>query len=316
MRYARIIGTGSFLPEKTVTNDDLAQILDTSDQWISSRTGIRKRRISTDEVTSDLATKAGEKALKDAGLEAKDIDLIICATITPETFMPSVACVVQDRLGAYQAAAFDLSAACTGMIYGMVVGQQFIENGTYKNVLIIGAETLSKVLDWNDRSTCVLFGDGAGAVILSASQEKRGIVASQLIADGSKKDLLVCNALPSLDNAGKITMEGHEVFKYAVRTITDNIKSILDKAGLDSEDINYVIPHQANQRIIELAAKYCDIAIEKFYINLDRYGNTSAASIGIALDEMIKENKPQVGDKIILVGFGGGMTSGATLIIW
>ncbi len=316
MRNARIIGTGSYLPEKILTNDDLAQMVDTSHEWISSRTGIRERRISTGERSSDLATKAGERALKDAGIAAKDIDLIICATITPDSFMPSVACIVQDKLGAYKAAAFDLSAACTGMIYAMVIGQQFITNATYKNVMVIGAETLSKVLDWKDRSTCVLFGDGAAAVILSAGQDKKGIIASHLLADGSKKDLLTCRAFPDMEDEGKINMQGQEVFKYAVRAITDNIKNILDKGNLKSEDIAWIIPHQANKRIIELAAKYCNMPIEKFYMNLDRYGNTSAASIGIALDEMIKEKKPKAGDKIILVGFGGGMTSGAILINW
>lgn len=312
MIYAHISGTGSYVPEKVLTNDDLAEMVDTSDEWIRTRTGIKERRISTGETTSELATKAGKKALEDSGLPAQDIELIICATITPDSFMPSVACIVQDKLGAHKAAAFDVSAACTGMIYAMVTAEQFIKNGTYKNVMVIGSEVLSKVLNWEDRGTCVLFGDGAGAVILSANKEKRGIIASNLLADGSKQEYLLCPA----DSNPFITMQGQEVFKFAVRTIIENVKTILKKAKVESESVKFVIPHQANKRIIELAAKSCKISIDKFYLNLDRYGNTSAASIGIALDELIKEGKPQPGDKIILVGFGGGMTSGAILINW
>lgn len=325
MRHAKIIGTGSYVPEKIMTNDDLAELVDTSDEWIMTRTGIGERRISTGENTSDLAYKAAARAIENADLKPNDIDLIICATITPDSFMPSVACIVQEKLGAGRAAAFDLTAACTGMIYAMVTADQFIMSGMYRNVLVIGAEILSKVLNWEDRSTCVLFGDGAGAVVLSSDGNGSGILASNLIADGSKQSLLTCNAIPlsnpfvqreDLTFLPRIEMQGQEVFKFAVRTITDHIKSILDKSGMTPEVIRYIIPHQANKRIIEQASKFCSIPLEKFYINLNRYGNTSAASIAIALDELAGSGSLRTGDKLILVGFGGGMTGGAVLLEW
>jgi len=345
IRHVSIIGTGSYLPEHIMNNDDLSRLVDTSDEWIRTRTGIGERRISVSMSTSDLAYEAGAAALRNSGLEPEDIDLIICATITPDYFMPSCACMVQDRLGAVNAAAFDLTAACTGMIYGMVTAEQFIKTGMYDNVLVIGAETLSKILDWEDRSTCVLFGDGAGAVVMSGTDRGLKLSATNLESDGSKYELLTCPAIP-LDNpcvntefieaetdlneitgaemsaqsmikaAGqsKIRMLGQEVFKYAVRTVTDNIRVLLCKANLDIEDIAYIVPHQANQRIIEQASKTVKIPIDKFFMNLDRYGNTSAASIGIALDELVAGNMLSKGDKVILVGFGGGMTSGAVLL--
>ncbi|TAH69549.1 MAG: ketoacyl-ACP synthase III [Anaerolineaceae bacterium] len=332
MSHVGIIGTGRYLPENIMTNDDLSNLVDTSDEWIRTRTGIRERRISVGMNTSDLAYEAGSIALKNAGLKPEEIDLIICATITPDYFMPSCACIVQARLGAVNAAAFDLTAACTGMIYGMVTAEQFIKSGMYKNVLVIGAETLSKVLDWKDRSTCVLFGDGAGAVVLSNTKKGGMILATNLEADGSKYDHLTCSAIPLINpcvntedisasrlkmlGQPKIRMLGQEVFKYAVRTITDNLKAVLSKVNLKNDDIAYIIPHQANQRIIEQASKFIKIPIQKFFINLDRYGNTSAASIGIALDELAKSDKLSTGDKVILVGFGGGMTSGAVLLEW
>ncbi|NLO09856.1 MAG: ketoacyl-ACP synthase III [Clostridiales bacterium] len=332
MSHVGIIGTGSYLPEHIMTNDDLSNFLDTSDEWIRTRTGIRERRISTDMTTSDLAYEAGVRALENSGLKSEDIDLIICATITPDYFMPSCACIVQDRLGAINAAAFDLVAACTGMIYGMVTAEQFIKSGMYENVLVIGSETLSKVLDWEDRSSCVLFGDGAGAVVMSKSRDGGKILTSKLESDGSKYNLLTCSAIPlqnpyvNIDNSKeakiemlrqpKIKMFGQEVFKYAVRTITDNINYILNKAKLTKEDITYIIPHQANQRIIEQASKSCKIPIDKFFMNLDRYGNTSAASVGIALDELLSSGQLKRKDRIILVGFGGGMTSGSILLEW
>lgn len=323
MRHAAIIGTGSYAPENVMTNDDLSDLVETSDEWISSRTGIRERRISTGENTSDLAYEASVRALENAALKPEDLDLIICATITPDSFMPAVACIVQDRLGAVRAAAFDLTAACTGMIYGIVTADQFIRTGMYQHVLVVGAETLSKVLDWDDRATCVLFGDGAGAVVLSAVEDSRGIWASALSSDGSKQDFLTCPAIP-LSNpyvippletpSAKIKMQGQEVFKYAVRTVTESINTVLDSTGLTIGQIKYIIPHQANKRIIEQAAKFSDIPIEKFFMNLDRYGNTSAASIGIALDELQQLKLLEKGDKIIMTGFGGGMTSGAVLL--
>jgi 3-oxoacyl-[acyl-carrier-protein] synthase-3 len=332
MSHVGIIGTGSYLPEHIMTNEDLSKFLDTSDEWIRTRTGIGQRRISTGMTTSDLAYEAGVRALENSGLKPEDIDLIICATITPDYFMPSCACIVQDRLGAINAAAFDLAAACTGMIYGMVTAEQFIKSGMYENILVIGAETLSKVLDWEDRSSCVLFGDGAGAVVLSKSEEGGAILSSKLESDGSKYNLLTCAAIPlqnpliNKDKQGstkldsykpaKIEMSGQEVFKYAVRTIADNINNILNKAKLTKEDITYIIPHQANQRIIEQASKSCKIPIDKFFMNLDRYGNTSAASVGIALDELVSSGQLKKKDRTILVGFGGGMTSGSILLEW
>jgi 3-oxoacyl-[acyl-carrier-protein] synthase III len=325
MRHAIIIGTGSYLPDNRLTNDDLAKLVDTSDEWITSRTGIKERRISTGETTSDLAYEAGKRALSSSKLSAEELDLIICATITPDSFMPSVACIVQQRLGAYHAAAFDLTAACTGLIYAMAVATSFIENGMYKNILVIGAETLSKTLDWSDRSTCVLFGDGSGAMILSSSEQKSGIMNVILSSDGGKREHLCLPAIPmanpfvkkdETDFRPTISMNGQEVFKFAVRSITDLVKSVLAKTGLKEDDIKYVVAHQANARIIEHAAKFLGISLDKFFMNLDRYGNTSAATIGIALDEMVQNKLLKSGDRLILVGFGGGMTSGVVLVEW
>lgn len=325
MRHAVIAGTGSYLPEHVMTNEDLTELVDTSDEWIATRTGIKTRRISTGESTSDLAYEAAVRALSNAKIGAEELDLIICATVTPDSFMPSVACIIQDRLGAANAAAFDLTAACTGLIYAMVTASAFIESGMYQNILVIGAETLSKVLDWSDRSTCVLFGDGAGAVILSASESKKGIISANLLSNGSKQEYLCLSAVPMSNPLRKIednsfhpfiTMNGQEVFKFAVRSITDLIRQVLEKADLKPEGIKYIIPHQANSRIIEMAAKLSGLPLEKFYMNLEHYGNTSAATIGIALDEMAAEHLLQDGDKLILVGFGAGMTSGAVLVEW
>jgi len=325
MRHATIIGTGSYLPDNILTNEDIAKLVETSDEWITSRTGIKERRISTGETTSDLAYEAAFRALQKSKLNASDLDLIICATISPDSFMPSVSCIVQERLGASNAAAFDLTAACTGLIYAMTTASAFIESGMYNNILVIGAETLSKALDWTDRSTCVLFGDGAGAMVITASEQKNGIMSSNLVSDGSKQEYLCLSAVP-LSNPfviiegsnfkPTITMKGQEVFKFAVRSITEHIKTVLKKADLTQNDIKYIITHQANYRIIEHAAKSSRIPLEKFFMNLDRYGNTSAATIGIALDEMVQKDLLQPGDRIILVGFGGGMTSGAILIEW
>lgn len=323
MKHAAIIGTGSYTPDNIMTNDNLSELVETSDEWIVTRTGISERRITTGENTSELAYKAATRALDAAGLDPQAIDLIICATITPDSFMPSTACIVQDKLGAVNAAAFDLIAACTGLIYAMITADQFIISGMYQNVLVIGAETVSKVLDWEDRGTCVLFGDGAGALVLSSEGGSRGIISSNLAADGSKGSILTCPAIPLMNpfikNEGNqirstIEMQGQEVFKFAVRAVTDNIKKVLADSGLTPEDIRYIVPHQANQRIIEQAAKYCDIPLKKFYVNLGRYGNTSAATIGIALDELMRNQELSPGDKLILVGFGGGMTSGAILL--
>lgn len=329
MRRTVIRGTGSYAPDNIISNDDIAKLVDTSDEWISSRTGIKERRISTKDTTTDMAYEAAKAAIKNAGVSPEDIDLIICATITPDYFMPSVACMVQGRLEIDGAAAFDLNAACTGFVYALVTASQFIQAGMYNKALVIGVDAISKILDWEDRSTCVLFGDGAGAVVLSASEDtdNKGIITSILSSDGSKHSILQCEALPisnpyskkndsMKDKSSVIRMEGQEVFKYAVRNVSALIKEAILKADLNAEDISCIISHQANSRIIDAVAKNCNIASSKFFMNLDRYGNTSSASIGIALDEAARSGVINKGDKIILVGFGGGMTSGAVVMEW
>jgi 3-oxoacyl-[acyl-carrier-protein] synthase-3 len=323
MSFAQIVGTGSYLPERIVTNNDMAKLVETSDEWISTRTGIRERRISCGESTSELAYQAAKRALIAAKLKEEEVDLIICATITPDSFMPSTACIVQERLGAVNAAAFDLTAACSGLVYAIATATAYIESGMYENILVIGAETLSRALNWEDRSTCVLFGDGAGAVVVSSSSQ-RGILAVNLLSDGTKKDYLSLPAMP-LKNPYRqdaevsqsfITMKGQEVFKFAVRCINDQINTVLQRADITKEEIKYIVAHQANSRILEQAARLSKIAMDKFYMNLPLYGNTSAASIGIALDEMVGKGLLEPGDKLILVGFGAGMTSGAILLEW
>jgi 3-oxoacyl-[acyl-carrier-protein] synthase-3 len=326
MEHVTIVGTGRYLPENTMRNDDLANLVDTSDAWIISRTGIRERRISNGDTTSDMAYEAGLRAVKSAGMTAGEIDLIICATITPDCFMPSVACMVQGRMGAKKAAAFDVSAACTGFVYAVVTALQFIKSGMYQNALVIGADTNSKILDWEDRSTCVLFGDGAGAVVLSSAEEnKKGIMAAVLSSDGTKHQYLSCAAVP-LSNPyiqqsepgfrPSIQMNGQEVFKFAVRCLTESIEILLTESNIKIEDVKYIIPHQANRRIIEPVAKHFNIPLERFYMNLEKYGNTSSGTIGIALDELVQNRQLNQGDKIILVGFGGGMTGGALFMEW
>ena len=333
-------GTGSYAPCNIVTNDDLAAIVDTSDEWIRTRTGICQRRITKNENTSQLAYEAGLRALQDANVTAETVELIVCATITPDAFTPATACIVQDMLGARHAVAYDLNAACTGFVYGVASAVQFIENGVYKNALVIGAETLSKLIDWEDRNTCVLFGDGAGAVYLEYTQKERGILDLTLSSDGSRRELLECYAMPvknafvaeemeeplTGDNKDLLTsgnepkqtiqMQGGEVFKYAVKAIVTSIQEVLEKQNLSIDEIDWIIPHQANIRIIESAAKLLKVDVSKFYMNLEKFGNTSSASIGIALDELKQAGKLTKGQKILLVGFGGGMTSGAILAEW
>mgnify|MGYP001101962923 CR=1 FL=1 len=325
MRHVRIIGTGSYAPDNIMSNDDIAKLVETNDEWIKSRTGIKERRISTKETSSDMAYEAALRAVQAAETDPNEIDLIICATITPDYCMPSVACQVQGRLKAENAAAFDLNAACTGFVYALTTASQFLQTGMYQKALVIGVDTISKIIDWQDRSTCVLFGDGAGAAVLSATSDRRGIIASTLNSDGSKHAFLYCEAVPlsnpyveSLEErtAPSIRMLGQEVFKFAVRNVTDTIQTMLEKANREGKDIKYIIPHQANYRIIEAVAKNCKLPIEKFFMNLERYGNTSSASIGIALDELVQTGELHRGDTIILVGFGGGMTGGAILIDW
>ncbi|OEF98557.1 beta-ketoacyl-ACP synthase III [Desulfuribacillus alkaliarsenatis] len=319
-----ILGTGSYLPEKIVTNKDLEQQIDTTDEWIRSRTGIEERRIAKAcESTSDLGIIAAKKALEDANVDAKEIDLIIVATLTPDYTFPSTACIIQHQLGAKKAAAYDLSAACSGFIYGVASGAQFIESGLYKYVLVIGAETITKILDWEDRSTCVLFGDGAGACVLGPVNDERGFKSFVLGSDGSGGALL---SQPSSGSKQPITPEtiaakantlkmvGSEVFKFAVRVMGNVSEEAVEKSGLRKEDIDFFVPHQANIRIIEPAMKRLGLGMDKVYINLNKYGNMSSASIPVALDEAIRFGQIKKGDTVILVGFGAGLTWGATVV--
>ena len=325
-RSVGILGIGSYVPEKVVTNHDIEQMVDTSDEWIVERTGIRERRVaSANEATSDLATKAAERALSDAGVNADELDLIIVATVSPDMVFPSVACLVQANLKATKAAAFDLTAVCTGFIYGLVTGRAFIETGMYKKVLVIGAETLSRITDWTDRNTAIIFGDGAGAVVLGEVAPGSGILGINLGAHGAGGDLLKLPAggsrMPaSLETVEKrlhyTYMDGNEVFKFAVKVMGEAAKEALKDAKLSSADITWLVPHQANIRIIQSAAKRLGLPIEQVVINVDKYGNTSAASIPIALDESVKSGKIKKDDILVLVGFGGGLTWGACVIKW
>lgn len=321
-----IIGMGSYVPDKIVTNKDLEKIVETSDEWIASRTGIRERRIAEpDMATSDMATKAAERALADAGVSPEEIDLIIVGTATPDMFFPSVACLVQANLKAINAAAFDLTAGCSGFVYSLVTASQFIKSGLYKKVLVIGAETLSKILDWTDRNTCVLFGDGAGAAVLAATESGCGILGVDLGADGAGGDLLKLPAGGSRNPATAETinqrmhfvhMNGNEVFKFAVKIMGETALKALHQAGLKHEDIDCLIPHQANIRIIQSAAKRLQLPMEKVFVNVDKYGNTSAASIPIALEEALHSGKIKKGDIVVLVGFGAGLTWASCVIKW
>ncbi len=321
-----IIGSGSYVPEKVMSNYDLEKLVDTSDEWIRTRTGISERRIlEADKAASFMATEAAKKAIDNANIKREDIDLIIVSTVTPDMMFPSTACLVQNNLNCVNAAAFDLEAACSGFLYGISVAYSFIKAGIYKNVLLIGAEVLSRVVDWTDRNTCVLFGDGAGAVVISEVPEGKGILGIELGADGSGAHFLAQPAggsrMPASEETLRnklhsINMEGNEVFKFAVRKMEDASLKVVEKSGLKVEDIDYLIPHQANMRIIESARKKLKLDEDKVFINLNKYGNMSSASIPVALDEAIKEGKIKEDDTVLLVGFGGGLTWGATIIKW
>lgn len=325
-RYSAVItGSGSFTPTKTVTNDDLAKLVDTSDEWITSRTGIKVRHVTTDDqTTAYLATQAAKKALADARLDARDVELIIVATVTPEMVFPSTACFVQRCLHAKKAWVFDINAACSGFVYALYIVQQFIETGRIKNALVIGAETLTKITNWTDRKSCILFGDGAGAVVLQPKTgPSKGIIYSALGADGNHWQALNCQAYGSrypaykkLDDPKKIYMEirGREVYQQAVRRIVETVTDCLSHCGLTLDDITMLISHQMNARIIESAAKRLSLPDEKVYLNIAKYGNTSAASVPIAFDECVKEGKIKRGDIIIFVAFGAGLTWGANVI--
>ncbi|WP_169744135.1 beta-ketoacyl-ACP synthase III [Paenibacillus wynnii] len=321
-----IIGTGKYVPERILTNADLEKMVDTNDEWIVSRTGIRERHIAAPhEATSDLCYEASLKALESAGMKPEDLDLIIVATVTPDSTVPSTACILQDKLGAKGAAAFDLSAACSGFVYGLATAVGFIQNGMYKNALIIGADTLSRITDYTDRNTCVLFGDGAGAVIIGEVPEGRGFQSFDLGAEGAGGNLLKVEAggsrLPASQETveGKkhyINMNGTEVFKFAVRVMGTATEKVLTKAGIGKEDIDLFVPHQANIRIIQSAMQRLNLSPDKCVINVDKYANTSAASIPLALVEASEQGRMKEGDTILMVGFGGGLTWGATVLIW
>ncbi|AUD24729.1 beta-ketoacyl-ACP synthase III [Bacillus cereus group sp. BC251] len=304
-----ILGIGRYVPEKVVTNHDLEKIMDTSDEWIRTRTGIAQRRIADDTIdTSYMAVEASKKALEDAGISGEDIDLILVATVTPDRAFPAVACVIQEAIGAKHAAAMDLSAACAGFMYGMITAQQFIQTGTYKNVLVVGSDKLSKIVDWNDRNTAVLFGDGAGAIVMGAVSEGKGVLSFELGADGSGGKHLYQDEY--------VMMNGREVFKFAVRQLGDSCLRVLDKAGLTKEDVDFLVPHQANIRIMESARERLNLPQEKMSMTIEKFGNTSASSIPIAMVEELQNGRIQDGDLIILVGFGGGLTWGAVALRW
>ena len=319
--YSRIAGTGSYLPEKVVTNDDLAKVVDTSDEWIHSRTGIRERRVVAEgQTTSDLGYQAALKAIEAAGIAADEIDLIVVGTTTPDYVFPSTACLIQQKLGVAGCAAFDVNAACSGFVFALSVADKFVRTGTSKTVLVVGVETLTRMVDWTDRTTCVLFGDGAGAVVLKADAET-GILSTHLHADGSKKDLLRCPVGVSAGfsenepNAGvRIQMAGNDVFKHAVKALDSVVDETLEANGLDKHDLDWLIPHQANLRIIEATAKRLDMPMDRVIVTVDRHGNTSAGSVPLALDEAVRSGRVQRGQLLLLEAFGGGFTWGSALL--
>lgn len=320
----RIIGTGSYLPKKVADNHFLSTIVDTDDEWIRQRTGIKERHLSNGkEETTYMATHAAEAALENAGITADELDMIIVATVSADTYVPSTSCQVQGAIGAIRATCFDLNAACSGFLFAMNTAYAYIEMGMAKTILIIGAETLSREVDWSDRSSCILFGDGAGAAIMRQEEGKGGLIASVTGSDGSQGDVLTCKGRgiqnpfhQSKRKKDYLRMEGQAVFRFAVTMVPRCIKQILKKTGYDTEDIKFFVLHQANVRILELIAKRLKVDIDKFPMNLDHYGNTSSASIPILLDELNRNNLLEPGDKIVLSGFGGGLTWGAVLIEW
>ncbi len=317
--YSRIVGTGSYLPEKVLTNQDLERFVDTSDEWIRTRTGIRSRHVAAEgQLASDLALPAAQRALAAAGVQASEIDLIIVATTTPDMIFPSTACILQAKLGVAGCPAFDIQAVCSGFVYALTIADLFIKSGQAKRALIIGTEVYSRILDWNDRGTCVLFGDGAGAVVLAAG-ETPGILATKLHADGSHRDHL---AVPGSVCGGKVwgtpyvRMEGGAVFKFAVRVFEEVAHEVLADANLTVADIDWFVPHQANIRIMEATARKLHLPMEKVIVTVDHHGNTSAASIPLALDEAVRDGRIRQGQTVLLEGVGGGFTWGAALLRW
>ncbi|HEY8382495.1 MAG TPA: beta-ketoacyl-ACP synthase III [Microvirga sp.] len=316
-------GVGSYLPERVVTNQDLEAKVETSHEWIVQRTGIERRHIAADhETTSWLGIRAAQAALKDAGLDAQDIDLIVVATSTPDYTFPSTATIVQEGLGIHHGAAFDVQAVCTGFVYAVSVADKFIASGSHKRALVIGAETFSRILDWEDRTTCVLFGDGAGAIVLEAQEgegtsDDRGVLTSHLRSDGRHRDKLYVNGGPgSTKTTGVLKMEGKEVFRFAVGSVTDVVRDAFEATGTTPDDLAWFVPHQANKRIITASAEKLGIAPEKVVITVDRHGNTSAASIPLALDAAKRDGRIQSGDLVMIEAIGGGFTWGSALIRW
>ncbi len=324
--FAKITGLGYSVPKGILTNDDFSHIVDTSDEWIVTRTGIRERHIAdANTATSDLATEAATRALKSAGLVAEDLDMIIVGTATSDMIFPATACIVQYNIGAKNAAAYDISAACSGFLYGLSIARGFIISGMYENILVIGAETLSKITNYEDRTTCVLFGDGAGAVVVSPSQDEKGILSTFIRSDGSGTDFLNMPGGGSRRPASNETVEkhmhsihmaGNDVFKFAVRAMGEATERALSSTNLKADEVDLLIPHQANMRIIQATAKRVKIPMERVYVNLDRYGNTSAASIPIALNEAHESGRIKADDLIVLVAFGGGYAWGSVAIRW
>lgn len=318
---AKITGTGSAVPASRVTNEDLSKAVDTNDEWISTRTGIKERRLAVEETTTSLAAEAAKKAMENAGAVPEEIELLIVATCSPDSFFPSTACQVQEAIGVVNAAAFDLSAACSGFLFALNTAQAYLKSGIYKKALVIGSETISKLLDWEDRSTCVLFGDGAGAVVLEA--DERGILGMVQYADGKRGGVLTCGArnvknllAEGTQETDYLKMEGQEVFKFAVKKVPECIEALLRNTETKREAIKYYVLHQANRRIIASVAKRLKESEEKFPVNMNLYGNTSAASIPILLDELNRKGFLLAGDKLVLSGFGAGLTWGAVLLEW
>lgn len=325
MKRVKIVATASAYPEQVVTNDDLAKIVDTSDEWITQRTGIKERRISAGENTSVFVIRTAEQLIERAGVSADEVDLIIVASVTADYGTPSLACMIQKELGAKNAVCFDIVAACSGFMFALSTADKFIKAGKYRNAIVIGGETLSKIVDWTDRSTCVLFGDGAGGAFVMETEEG-GILGENIGTEGEIYEILTegytkcANAFNDvesyMDSKWYVCMNGREVFKFATKKVLKSIQNVLEETGLCPEDIKYFVPHQANARIVEVIAKKLQVPVERFYMNMDRFGNTSSASIPIALNELNEKGLIQKGDKVVLSGFGGGMTWATVLLEW
>lgn len=325
MIKTRVIATAASVPEQVITNADLAEIVDTSDEWITQRTGIKERHISSGENTSVFVTDVAKQLLDRASVSAEDIDMIIVASVTPDYGTPSLACMVQKEIGAVNAVAFDVVAACSGFMFALSTADKYIKSGVYKNAIVIGGETLSKIVDWSDRSTCVLFGDGAGGAYVEASQEA-GVLREDLGSDGAMYEILTegytgcANAFNDIethdDPKWYVSMNGREVFKFATKKVMKSIEKVMEEENITQEDVKYFVPHQANARIVEVISKKLKIPYEKFYMNMEHYGNTSSASIPMALNELNEKGLLERGDKVLLSGFGGGITWGTMLIVW